>query len=113
MADKDNPHFKQILAYIFFTSLFSFCYIWAVTFYIVPKENQHIVDIVIGFLLGTVVGSGIGYLMGGNPVKAAQVIPAGGINSQSTLPVNSQNEISITTTEIDNKDEVKQRDAVV
>lgn len=72
MADQNNPHFKPIFYYIVFTTIFAFGYITAVTFLTVPKENQRTVDTVTGFLLGSVVMAGVGYLLGGNPASASK-----------------------------------------
>ena len=72
MADHNNPHFPAIYRFIFFTTILVFIYCAAVTFLEVPKENTRVVDTITGFLLGTVLASGIGYLLGGNPTASHQ-----------------------------------------
>lgn len=70
MADQNNPHFPAIYRFIFFTTILVFIYCAAVTFVEVPEKNTRVVDTITGFLLGTVLASGIGYLLGGNPVAS-------------------------------------------
>jgi len=92
MSDKDNPHFDKIYWFIMVTTIISFAYIGAVTFLAIPKENQHIVDTVTGFLLGTVIGSAIGYLLGGNPTASRKAI--------SILPPNSETQVTTASNEV-------------
>jgi len=66
----DNSHFKEIFRFIILITVLGFGYAVAVTFIPIPKENAHIVDITLGFLFGTALSSGIGYLLGGNPLPA-------------------------------------------
>lgn len=68
MADQDNPHFNKIFWYIIMITVIALGYATAVTFVVVPKDNSHIVDVTLGFLFGTLVSAGVGYLLGGNPV---------------------------------------------
>lgn len=70
MSDQNNPHFKEIFWFIVLTTFLVMAYCTAVSFYNVPKENMRVVDTITGFLLGTVLASGIGYLLGGNPAAA-------------------------------------------
>ena len=62
----NNSHFNKIFWFI----IFSFVYLTAVTFIQIPKENQQTVNIVTGAILGTVLTSGIGFLLGGSPNQA-------------------------------------------
>jgi len=48
---------------------FVFLYITAITFIPIPKNNIRFVDISLSFLMGTVLGSGFGYLLGGSADK--------------------------------------------
>jgi prolipoprotein diacylglyceryltransferase len=70
MADQNNPHFDKIYWYIIMITVLSFAYIFYFSLVVVPDKNQHTVDFVVAFLLGTLVGSGVGYLLGGNPAQA-------------------------------------------
>lgn len=67
MADQNNPHFKEIFWFIVLTTICVLGYCTAVSFINVPEKNMRVVDTITGFLLGTVLSSGIGYLLGGNP----------------------------------------------
>lgn len=62
-----DDHFKAIFWYIVGTTFFAFAYITVITFMPIPKENVRFADTIQGFLLGTVVAGGIGYLIGGSP----------------------------------------------
>jgi uncharacterized PurR-regulated membrane protein YhhQ (DUF165 family) len=55
--------------YVVFITSIVFVYIFCVTFCPIPKQNIRFVDIAFGFLLGTVLGSGVSYLLGGSPDK--------------------------------------------
>lgn len=68
MADQDNPHFTKIFWYIVFTTTLVFAYCVAVSFYPIPTQNTRVVDTITGFLLGTILSAGVGYLLGGNPI---------------------------------------------
>ena len=68
MADMDNPHFNKIFWYIVFTTGMVFLYCVAVSFFPIPTQNTRVVDTITGFLLGTILSAGVGYLLGGNPV---------------------------------------------
>lgn len=68
-ADQKDPHFKHIFWFVVFITAVVFAYVFGVTFGHVPKENMRFVDIAFGFLLGTVLGGAIAYLLGGSPEK--------------------------------------------
>lgn len=70
MADQNNPHFREIYFFCLLVFTSGFLYIIAVTFLAIPKENQRIVDTATGFVLGSMIMSAIGYLLGGNPTGA-------------------------------------------
>lgn len=55
--------------YVVYITSIVFIYIFCVTFCPIPKQNIRFVDIAFGFLLGTVLGSGVSYLLGGSPEK--------------------------------------------
>ncbi len=67
MADQNNPHFKELFWFCVGIVLVGFGYIFYVTIAFIPKENQRTVDTVVGFALGSMVMSAVGYLLGGNP----------------------------------------------
>lgn len=63
MDIEDRPKgFVYNFAYIW--SIFTMGYMTSVTFIMVPDKNQHIVDTVVGFLLGTIIAGFIGYFYG-------------------------------------------------
>lgn len=97
MSDTDQ-HFGKIFWYVAGTSLFVLCYVIAITFLPIPKENQRFVDISLGFLLGTVLAGGTGYLIGGNPsqVKKPSTTP-GQTTAEITANISSSNDASKTT----------------
>lgn len=82
MSDKDNSHFSQIYIYIILTTLIACGYLFLATFSTIPDKNWHIVDITVGFFLGTVISSGIGYLLGGNPTAPSK-------KPEGSLPINT------------------------
>lgn len=61
-----KDHFDKVFWYVAGGSIFVSAYVVAVTFLYIPKENLRFVDTCLGFLLGTVMGNGINYLVGGN-----------------------------------------------
>lgn len=77
MADTNDPHFSKIFWYISASSFFVFLYIAAITFLPIPKDNQRFADTILGFLLGTVLAGGAGYLVGGTPQSIKKSPPAG------------------------------------
>jgi len=63
----EDKHFKMIFWYIVGITTAVFVYVFAVTFIIVPETSQRYVDISLGFLLGSLLGAGAAYLLGGAP----------------------------------------------
>lgn len=90
MADKENPHFREIFWFCVGIVAIGFGYIFYVTVATIPDKNQRTVDTVVGFALGSMVMSAIGYLLGGNP--------AANKKSTSVIPENSETTITATTT---------------
>ena len=43
---------------------FAAAYLWCVTFHTVPEHNIRVVDTILGFILGTLIGSIISYFFG-------------------------------------------------
>lgn len=70
MADQNNPHFKDLYWFCVLVVGLGFGYVIAVTFLTIPEKNQRTVDTVVGFCLGSMVMSGVGFLLGGNPTAA-------------------------------------------
>lgn len=60
--DDDQKNFLYRFAYIW--SFFTMLYLSVTTLLPVPDKNQHIVDTVVGFLLGTIIAGFIGYFYG-------------------------------------------------
>lgn len=67
MADQQNPHFEKIFWFCVYIITIGFGYIFYVTIAVIPDKNQRTVDTVVGFALGSMVMSAVGYLLGGNP----------------------------------------------
>lgn len=89
MSDQNNPHFTQIFWFCVYVFTAGFAYIIAVTFLPIPEKNQRIVDTATGFVLGSMIMSAIGYLLGGNPATATK--------KTSILPENSDTLVQTTT----------------
>ncbi len=58
---------KYIFWFVVYVVTIVLGYVFCVTFCHIPKENLRFVDIAFGFLLGTVLGGAIAYLLGGSP----------------------------------------------
>lgn len=74
MADMDNPHFDKVFWYIIFITSVGLAYAGYASFFWFPPQNKDIVNFVLGFMLGTLVTAGVGYLLGGNPVVTKKPI---------------------------------------
>lgn len=99
MADQNNPHFKELFWFCVGIVAIGFGYIFYVTIEAIPEKNQRTVDTVVGFALGSMVMSAVGYLLGGNPTQSKAKD-----NNNTTMV-----EPDIDTVNIDNtkKDETK------
>ncbi len=64
----------MVFWYVVGGSIFVSLYVVAITFIPIPKENIRFVDTSLGFLLGTVLGSCINYLLGGNHDKKSEEV---------------------------------------
>ncbi len=98
MSDKDNPHFTEIFWFCCFITLCGFAYISAVTFILIPEKNQRTVDTVVGFVLGSVIMSAVGYLLGGNPA---------GTKKTTLVPENSDTTVQVSTVSTDKKTDIE------
>lgn len=64
----NNSHFEKIFWFVVSSVAMVMIYIFAITFFPIPKENVRFADTALSFLMGTVVGNGIGYFLGGNAI---------------------------------------------
>jgi len=100
MADStmDDKKFNKIFAYICGSSLLAFIYIFAITFVVYPESKSNVVMIILGFLLGNVIGSGIGFLLSGNPdpKKVQGTPPTTVTNNTGDINVNPEKKTDAT-----------------
>lgn len=61
---KDNFSSRFIYYLAAFWSISSALYIAAITFVVIPKGNERIVDTILGFLLGTIISTLVNYFYG-------------------------------------------------
>jgi hypothetical protein len=59
-----NDQFKYIFWFLVSCTTFGFLYILLASFKVVPKENQHTVDIATGFIIGTMLTGIMSYFIG-------------------------------------------------
>lgn len=62
--DKDTAPTGFLYHFAYLWSIFTMIYLVGATAFNVPEKNQHIVDTVVGFLLGTIIAGFIGYFYG-------------------------------------------------
>ncbi len=67
MIWKDKDFFKRLLGAILMATCM--VYFFLVTWVPIPKENQRFADVIIGFLIGSVVGTIINYYYGSSTPK--------------------------------------------
>lgn len=69
-ALRQDDKFSKRFVYYFamFWSVFAVVYIGCITFVEIPKENVRFADVIIGFLLGTIIATIIGFFYG-NSIK--------------------------------------------
>lgn len=93
MADQNNPHFKELFWFCCFMELMGILLLIALVWHPVPKENQPMANIAMGFDTATLLVVPIGYLLGGNPSASKPKVPdttADNVNvSSNTTTVNS------------------------
>lgn len=63
---KEPDHFNITSSFIRWTTAAVLLYVFVITFFPIPKENQRFVDIALAFMLGWI-SSNSSYLTGGNP----------------------------------------------
>lgn len=73
MIDDDSKFNRRFLA-CFALLLFGFAgaYIWAITFYAVPKGSERFADTALGFILGTVLATPIAFYFGSSKSSQAK-----------------------------------------
>ncbi|PUZ21815.1 hypothetical protein DCC81_24825 [Chitinophaga parva] len=71
-----DDHFLPTYKIITWTTAAVLLYIFCITFIPIPKDNVRFADTAEGFLLGSVVGAGFAWLVGGTP-GAKKGSPAG------------------------------------
>ncbi len=101
MAEQNSEtHFTKIFWFGFFNLSAVYIYLFAITFFPIPKENQRFVDISIGILIGSVINGIIGFFYGGSSQLTKKTSPQPGTTTSADISVS-------TTTEPENKTEVK------
>lgn len=82
--NEDRIPGKWIFWFVVYTTTLVFVYVGVVTFLPIPEKNVRFVDTAFGFLLGSVLGTGIGYLLTGSPEKKLKE-PLPGTTTQETI----------------------------
>lgn len=72
LMDKDDDQKDFLYRFAYIWSFFTMLYLVLSTFINVPEKNQHIVDTVVGFLLGTIIAGFIGYFYGSSHSSKAK-----------------------------------------
>lgn len=91
MADLNNPHFRELFWFCVFTEFLGILFMAALVWLPVPKENQSMANIALGFDTATLLAVPLGYLLGGNPTSSVKR------SGTSILPPDSDTNISATT----------------
>lgn len=85
--NESENRFNKIFWYVCFTTGFVMSYVVAVSFIVIPAGSQHNVDLSLGFLLGTVLGGGIAYLVGGTPATLKKPAQEGTTTANITADI--------------------------
>ena len=74
MNDTDDSRFNRRFLAFFAVGLCvaAMCYVAAITFLPLPKENARFADTVLGFILGTVMATPIGFFFGSTKSSQAK-----------------------------------------
>lgn len=67
--DSKDKHETMVFWFVVGLTVFGLCYIAAITYIPIPKDNIRFADTCLGFMLGTALMAGISYLLGGSPDK--------------------------------------------
>lgn len=71
-----DEHFRKVFWFCVMVTIIALAYVFLITFFVIPEKNMRHADTALGFLLGTLVSSSIGYLMGGSPTMQSKKPPA-------------------------------------
>lgn len=94
-----NRRFLAVFA--LFMVAASFAYIAAITFLAVPKENQRFADTVLGFLLGTLLGTLITFFYGSSKSNQSKdAVIAGQLPTPPAGPVKIDDSTPVQVTEV-------------
>lgn len=85
-----KDHFDKIYWFIVGATLFVFAYTTAITFIPIPKENVRFADVAQGFLLGSVLGAGLAYLVGGTPVAGKKPTGPGSTTAEISATITQE-----------------------
>jgi hypothetical protein len=94
-SQKDDQHWQWTFWYVAGSTGLILAYIVVITFVRVPADNVRFVDTSLGFLLGTFLAGGAGYLLGGSALISPSSIkptdknePSGpAITTTTTIPI--------------------------
>lgn len=81
MAEQNDKHldeikWRMIFYYICGSTVMVFTYLAVITFLKIPADNIRFVDTSLGFLLGTFLSGGAGYLIGGTAANINKKVEA-------------------------------------
>ena len=82
-----NDHFDKIFWYIVGITVAAFTYVFVITFISIKETNLRFADTALGFILGTVLGSAISYLLGGSPAQIKKSSPSGTTTAEVTANI--------------------------
>jgi hypothetical protein len=68
----EPQHFDKLFYLIVGLIAFGLLYMLLITFLNVPKTNERHVDMILSFLMGSVITVAISYLLGGSPEKTGK-----------------------------------------
>ena len=82
-----NDHFNKIFWYIVGITAVAFSYVFVITFISIKETNLRFADTALGFILGTVLGSAISYLLGGSPMPPKKPTTSGTTTAEVTANI--------------------------
>lgn len=84
-AASDDKHWRYTFWYVVGTTFIVLAYVIIITFCKIPPDNVRFVDTCLGFLLGTFLAGGAGYLVGGSSIVPPSALKKG--TSGDTLSI--------------------------
>lgn len=72
MKDKDIEQFHYIFWLCCYVVTIGFCLLAALIWVPVPKENQSMANLAMGFITATIIGVPLAYIFGGSPSPSAK-----------------------------------------